>query len=325
MGGDYGPAEIVAGAVKAVREGDLEVLLVGDQETVLAQLATHQPGDLPITVVPSHGVIEETDHPLRAMRDKPEASMVVAARLVKEGRARAMVSMGSTGAIMAVATLSLGLLEGVERPALGGPLLGSLIPTVILDLGSNVDCRPSQLVGFGAIGAAFARSLQGIENPRVALLSVGTEDGKGNRQTREAFPLFQESGLNFVGNLEGGELFMDRADVVVCDGFVGNILMKFAEGLGMALAGKMSTLLGQSLPREAVPHVEQQLAAMTNVVERGGGGPLLGVDGVAIIGHGRARAASVASSISMAQRAVDLGVVEAMRSELATLRKVAKE
>jgi len=325
MGGDYAPAEPVAGAVQAAREEGVEVLLVGDHVAVEAELARHQTEGLPITQVPSVGVIEETDHPALALREKPRAAVVEVAKLVKAGRAQAMVTMGSTGAAMATATLALGLLEGVERPALGGPLLGQLSPAVLVDLGSNVDCRPSQLLGFAAIGAAFARSVQGVENPRVALLSVGTEEGKGNRQIREAFPVFQESGLNFVGNVEGTDFFLDKADVVVCDGFVGNILMKFAEGLGMTLARRLPGLLGEHLPPQAMRQAMEGLAALTNIAEVGGGGPLFGVDGVVIVGHGRARAASVAAAINLARQIVDLGMVEAMRRELAAIRQPVKE
>lgn len=325
MGGDHAPGEIVAGAVHVARQGDIQVLLVGDQVAVEAELARHDTVGLPITLIPSEGVIQETDHPTQAMREKPRASVVEAARLVKSGKAQAMVSMGSTGAVMATATLVLGLLDGVERPAIGGPLLGQLSQAVLVDLGSNVDCRPSQLLGFAAIGVAFARTVQRIGNPRVALLSVGAEEGKGNRQVREAYPLFLASGLNFVGNMEGVDFFQDKADVVVCDGFVGNVLMKFGEGLGMALAQRLSELLGQHLPPQAMRQVAEDLAALTNVAEVGGGGPLFGVDGVVVVGHGRSRAASVAGAIGLARRMVSSGIVEAMRRELAALRQPGKE
>lgn len=325
MGGDYAPAELVAGAVLAARQYDIEVLLVGDPPAVEGELSRHQTSGLAISLVPSQGIILETDHPVLAMRDKPRASVIEAAKLVKAGRAQAMVSLGSTGAAMAAATLVLGLLEGVERPAVGGPLLAPLSRIVLVDLGSNVDCRPSQLVGFAAIGAAFARSLQGIENPRVAILSVGAEPGKGNRLVKEAYPLLQASGLNFVGNVEGGDFFLDKADVAVCDGFVGNVLLKFAEGLGVALALQLPLLLGGYLSSDAMRKVTRDLAALTNAVELSGGGPLFGVDGVVVVGHGRSRANTVAEAINMAKHAVDVDLVEAMRRELAALRATEKE
>ncbi|MFH1141579.1 MAG: phosphate--acyl-ACP acyltransferase, partial [Chloroflexota bacterium] len=284
MGGDHAPGEGVAGAVQAARQQGVEVLLVGDYAVVEAELARHSTQGLRIAVVPSEGVIEETDHPLQAMREKPRASVVEATRLVKAGRAQAMVTMGSTGAAMASATLVLGLLEGLERPAVGGPLLGELSPAVLVDVGGNVDCRPSQLLGFAAIGIAFARSIQGVANPRVALLTMGAEEGKGNRQVREAYSLFNGSGLNFVGNIEGLDLFLNKADVVVCDGFVGNVLMKFAEGLGAAVARRIGQILAERLSPEALRKLTNEIAALTNTVELNGGGPLLGVDGIVVVG-----------------------------------------
>ncbi len=319
MGGDYAPEELVAGAVQAARQHGIAVLLVGDTTAVNAELSKHPTDGLPVTLVPSQGVILETDHPTLAMREKPRASVVEAAKLVRTGRAQAMVSLGSTGAAMATATLVLGLLDGVERPAVGGPFLAPLSNAVLVDLGSNVDCRPAQLLGFAAIGVAFARSIQGVDNPRVALLSVGAEEGKGNRQAKEAFPLFKASKLNFVGNIEGGDFFLNRADVVVCDGFVGNVLLKFAEGLGVAMSKQLPMLLGGYLSSEAMKKVARDLSALTNAVEAAGGGPLFGVNGVVIVGHGRSRAATVADAIRMAKRAVDVNLVEAMRRELAAL------
>ena len=321
MGGDNAPGDLVAGAVQAARQEGIEVLLVGDEVVVEAELALHQTDGLPITLVPSEGVILETEHPTQAMREKPRASVVEAARLVKSGRAQAMVSMGSTGATMASATLVLGLLEGLERPAIGGPLLGQLSSVVLVDMGSNMDSRPSQLLGFGAIGVAFTRSIQGVQNPRVALLSVGAEEGKGNRHVQEAYALFQDSGLNFVGNVEGGDLFLDKADVVVSDGFVGNVLMKFAEGLGTALAQRISSLLGEHISPEMMKQVTDDIAAMTKAVELRGGGPLYGVKGAVIVGHGRSQAAGVAEAINLAKLVVEVDLVEAMRRELAALRQ----
>jgi len=324
MGGDYAPQETVAGAVAAAREADVRVILVGNQEALERELARLQPGDLPVSVTPSEGVILETDHPIQGMRDKPRASVIEATKLVQSGQANAMVTMGSTGAAMAAATMSLGLLEGLDRPALGGPILMPLSATSLIDLGSNVDCRPGQMLGFAAIGVAFARKIQGIQEPRVALLSVGSEEGKGNRQVREAYPIFKESGLNFVGNVEGLDLFLDRADVVVCDGFVGNVLLKFAEGMGGAI--------GRWLPGALKAHLLPSVAGSLEGLLEGaidltgvGGGPLFGVKGVVVIGHGRARAAGVTDAISMAKRVWEADLVEAMQSELGSLRSLVKE
>ncbi|MBI2935513.1 MAG: phosphate acyltransferase PlsX, partial [Chloroflexi bacterium] len=318
---DFSPQETVAGAVQAVRSGGIEVLLVGDLDRVKAELSKHGTDALSLPVVPSEGVIEEGEPPALALRHKPKASIVVAGGLVKAGRAHAFVTMGSTGAAMAVGAVLLGTMEGLERPALGGPIVGLAPNTVILDLGSNIDCRPSQMAGFAAIGAAFARTFLGVQDPRIGLLSVGAEEGKGNRQTREAYELFKASGLPFVGNVEGHDLLTGKAEVVVCDGFTGNVLMKFAEGLGRVLAEHLKSRLSKELPGQKATEVGQEVYDLLNSVERVGGGPLFGVNGVAIVGHGRSRAPSVAQALLTAKRAVELGLVERMREDLNRLRQ----
>lgn len=318
MGGDYGPPETVAGAVQAVASGEVAVLLVGEPSLLEPELHRQGAHGLPIRVVPAQGVVQEGEPPAQALRQKPRASIAVCAGLVKEGKAQACVSMGSTGAAMAAATLALGLLEGVERPALGGPILGFAPKTLILDLGSHVDCRPSLLVTFGALGMAFARRFMGVENPRIALLSVGAEEGKGNRQVKEAYQLFKACGLPFIGNIEGHDLPLGKAEVVVCDGFVGNIVMKLAEGLGEALAN----WLRQRLPDRG--ELAQEIYAMLNVVEHHGGGPLFGVKGIAVVGHGRSRAPAIARAIHTAKRCIEVGLVAAMEQELARLPQIAR-
>ncbi|MBI4337895.1 MAG: phosphate acyltransferase PlsX [Chloroflexi bacterium] len=319
MGGDYGPQETVKGAIEAAKGGDVEVLLVGDPAALQAELEKHRVAALPVKVVPAEGVIQEGEHPVQALRQKPRASIVVAAGLVKQGAAQGFVTMGSTGAAMAAAALTFGLMEGIERPALGGPIIGLAPRTVIIDLGSSVDCRPSQLVSFAALGSAFAKTFLGVEQPRVALLSVGAEEGKGNRQAKETYELLKASGQNFVGNVEGHDLPLGRADVVVCDGFVGNILMKLTEGLGEGLAQHLRSRLG-GRPADAEA-VAQEVYDLLNAVERAGGGPLLGVKGVAVVGHGRSRAPAVASALHTAMLAVQLRFVEKMYQELAALRR----
>jgi len=317
MGGDNAPEEIVRGAVDAAAQGDVEVLLVGEPEAVKDSLPSSVPATL--QVVPSQGVITEDEHPLEALRSKPKASIMVAAGLVKEGKAHAYVTMGSTGAAMAAGMFALGNLEGIDRPALGGPFLGLAPKTTIVDLGTSLDNRPSQLLNYGVLGSIFAKVFLGIDNPRVALLSVGSEEGKGNRQVREAYPLFQQSGLNFIGNVEGVDVPLGKADVVVCDGFVGNILMKFAEGLGMAVVEYLKSRAPSGAEKMAGEFLGE-LANLTNYVEHRGGVPLLGLNGVAIVGHGRSKASSVTAAIDMACIALERGLVELMSRELAQLR-----
>jgi len=320
MGGDYAPHEIVQGAVQALDRGNVAIALVGDQGPVEAELARYNVAGKPIKVVPSVGKIGDDEHPVQAMRQKRQASIVVATQVLKSGAADALVSLGSTGASMACATMLLGLMEGLERPCIGGPFLGLAPRTVLVDLGSNVDCRPSLLLSFAALGSVFARKFLNIENPRIGLLSVGAEDAKGNRQVQESLRLFRESHLNFVGNVEGNDFFADRADVVVCDGFVGNILLKYTEGLGSALLPYLQKQLAHLLPPQVVQRIGNEVWQMTNL-PRTMGGPLFGVNGTVVVGHGSSKAAGVAGAIGTAMRCVEIGLVEGMRQELAALAK----
>ena len=310
MGGDDAPATPVAGAVLAAREGNVRVALVGDPEAVQRELAGADTDGLAIDVVASEGVVAEGEHPVLALRRNPKASIAVAVGLVKAGRADAAVSMGSTGATMAASVLALGLFPGLERPTLGGPFIALAPDTAIIDLGANLDCRPSQLLSFAAMGATLMRAYRGIENPRVALLSVGSEETKGNRQVRETHGLLRASGLNFVGNIEGHEIFEDKADVVVCDGFVGNVLLKFTEGLAGAAAAQLAGELGADSPAVArVKGIADQALQ--------GGGPLLGVNGIVIAGHGRTSAAGIAAGIGLARKTLEWDLVRVMRNDLA--------
>lgn len=311
MGGDFAPAVPVEGAVIAAREGGAAITLVGDEAAVTAELAKHNADGLPIGVAPSEGVVSEAEPPALALRSKPRASIAVAVGLVRAGQAQAAVSMGSTGATMAASALALGLFPGLERPTLGGPFIGLAPETTIIDLGANVDCKPSQLLSFGALGASFERFHRGKESPRIGLLSVGSEDGKGSRQVKEAFALFQSSGLNFVGNVEGHEIFEGKADVVVCDGFVGNVLLKYTEGLAAAAGRHLASRLGADNP------AAQAIAGLAAAAE-GGGGPLFGVNGVVIAGHGRSGASSIAASVALARLALDRNLVGTMRDDLAS-------
>ncbi|HIM17001.1 MAG TPA: phosphate--acyl-ACP acyltransferase, partial [Dehalococcoidia bacterium] len=217
---------------------------------------------------------------------------------------------------MAAAAVILGLAKGIERPALGGPVIGMAPRTVIVDLGTNVDCRPQQLVSFAVIGDVFAKHFWNIEKPRVALLSVGAESGKGNRQVRETSELLGKSGLNFVGNVEAHDLLTNSVEVAVCDGFVGNIVMKLTEGIGRATADLVRTRLDGKMAGEDVDSVADEIFELSNQVETRGGGPLFGVNGVSVVGHGAARAEAVKRAIGMAKLAVDTGFVSQMYQDL---------
>ena len=299
MGGDHGPEETVKGAVQALQRDDIEILLVGDSGQVQVQLDRYDLGGKSISVLPSLGVIGDDEHPLQAIRHKPEASILVATKLLKKGDADVLVSMGSTGASMASAVLVLGLMDGLDRPCLGGPFLGLAPRTVLVDMGSNVDCRPAMLLNFAALGVVFARKFLDIKDPKVGLLSVGAETAKGNRQVQECHQLLQESHLNFVGNVEGMDFFTQRADVIVCDGFVGNILMKFTEGLGSALFPFLEKRLSSLLAPQEIKTIANDLWQVTNL-PRTMGGPLFGVNGAVVLGHGSCKADGVAGAINTA-------------------------
>ena len=320
MGGDHGPVETVKGAVLAAKSVNVEIILVGDPDPVQQELANHDVSGLAISIVPSEDKIRDDEHPIGALRTKPNASVLVATRLIKSGDADVMVSMGSTGGSMASAVLTLGLMEGLERPCLGGPFLGLAPKTVLVDIGSNLDCRPGLLLSFASLGVTWARTYMGIENPRVALLSVGSEETKGNKQVQETYQLFKESHLNFVGNVEGMDFFTEKAEVIICDGFVGNILIKFTEGLGAAFAAYSKKRLAASVDQSELNQFASELVLLTNRT-RTNGGPLFGVKGPIILGHGSSKADEILAAVTTAARYVELGMVDIMREDLETMNR----
>src|SRR5438067_5727331 len=229
MGGDHAPEEIVKGAVLAANEYPVDVILVGQEERVLKELGGSVPAH--IEIVDAREVVEMEDNALAPIRKKRNSSVRVCANLVKEGRADAMVSAGHTGAAMTSAYMVLGTIEGVSRPALAAIVPNANDHTVLLDVGANVDSKPAYLREFAVMGHFYAQMLFGIEAPRVGLLSIGEEEGKGNELTKETFRVMKETGVNFIGNVEGRDIFNGNADVVVCDGFIGNVVLKVSESL----------------------------------------------------------------------------------------------
>ncbi len=318
MGGDHAPAEIVSGGVAAAREG-ATVFLVGVPERVQAELDKQDISGLAIQVVPSDDAIEETEQPALALRRKPKASVLVATGLVKEGMADAVVSMGSTGALMASAHFLLGTLENLDRPVLGGPALGYAPNTIWLDMGANVDARPAQFLDFAAIGVATARAYLQLENPSVALLNVGEESTKGSKQIKEAYTALQEhSGLNFIGNVEAHDAAQGKANVVLADGFVGNALLKYSEGLSQAIARDLGERLAPEIGPDKARDIAMSIFRKINLMETAGG-PILGVNGIVIVGHGRARASMVHGAIRTAELLKDHNLVAAIKDELSTI------
>lgn len=310
MGGDHGPATTIPAALDVVSNGDLAIALVGDPEAISDVLAEHSATNHPLLqVIPSDGVVEETDNPAMVFRSKPRASIFVCSGLVKMGKAHAFVSMGSTGASIAAATVTYGTMEGITRGCLGGAIIGFSPNTAIIDLGANIDVRPQQLADFGTLGSVMSRIIYSQENPRIALLNVGSEETKGNTLVKETAELLTRSNLNYVGMIEPYDLPYDKADVVICDGFVGNVVLKLTEGLGKAIADLVKDKGDGALADE--------IYSMTNQLATYGGGPLLGVNGIAIVGHGAAGSKGIATAIKTAKHVFDNDFVAAQQKELA--------
>lgn len=316
MGGDFAPGEIVKGSVQAARELGVDIILVGVKADIEAELAKIDTAKLPIRLVEASEIIKDGEEPAFAVIRKPNSSVALATKLVKNGEADAMISAGSTGASMVAALQYLGTLSGIERPMAGGAFLQLAPKTVTLDLGANVGCQPYHLVDFAVAGSVFARTFLGIDNPTVGLLNVGAEEGKGDELAKEAYPLLKKSGLNFIGNVEGMDIAGGKANVIVCDGFVGNILIKFCEGLGRIVSQWLTQELKDNLNPSDVEKVSSKLYGLMSPAEVMGGGPLWGVDGVVAVAHGSSRAPQIVGTIKQAKLAVESGFVDTLRTEL---------
>ncbi|MBE3585194.1 phosphate acyltransferase PlsX [Desulfofundulus thermocisternus] len=326
MGGDHAPGEIVRGAVEAAREYRQKIILVGDQEKIMLELGQSPPEQIEVFHAPE--VIAMGEHPAVAVRKKKQSSIVQAVRLVREGEAVAVVSAGSTGAAMAASLLGLGRIQGIDRPAIASILPRNGGATLLIDAGANVDCKPQHLLQFAIMGSLYAEKILGIPSPRVGLLNVGEEETKGNELTLAALPLLRQAeNINFTGNVEGRDIFAGTVDVVVCDGFVGNIVLKAGEGLAIALLkmikeevtrswlAKMGTALATSVFRcfeKRIDYAEY------------GGAPLLGVNGVSIICHGSSTARAIKNAIKRAREAVEAGLVDAIKSNVENTAEVQK-
>jgi len=324
MGGDYAPEEIVKGAVLAAEKNDVEISLVGPSDTVAGELAKYSTSYLPLHCVGADGFIGEGESPALAVRRRPNASIAVAVKMVKKGEADAVVGAGSTGAIVTSALRYLGMVEGIERPVVGGPIFGIAPNTILMDCGANVDAKPYHLLTFAVVGTIYAKKLLNIANPTVALLNIGAEENKGNELTRETYPLLQKSGLNFIGNVEGNEILSGRANVIVCDGFVGNILFKFGES-GVELVGNWLRGKLKSYPLVGLfKRPFKNLASLFGEPHGIGDGLIWGVDGIALKIHGASRAPDVAKKIAQAKLVVNMDVVGSLKAELATIRSQLK-
>jgi glycerol-3-phosphate acyltransferase PlsX len=321
MGGDNAPMMVVQGAVQAASELGIKVTLVGDKDLIADAIDAHVNRDL-VTVHHCEEVVLMHEPPLKAVRKKKDSSIRVAFDLVKREEADAVVSAGNSGATLAAGVLTLGRLEGVERPAIAGIFPGEKGNVVLIDMGANVDCRPNYLFQFGIMGHAFASSCLGMENPKIGLLSIGEEGSKGNEQVRQTHQLFNQSELNFQGNVEGRDLFSGEVQIIVCDGFVGNVALKLTEGMAEAVTNMLKIELNRSfLGRAAFFLGSRSIRTLKRKLdyEMYGGAPLLGINGVGIICHGGSSATAIRNAVVTAARYVKNRVLQKMAGELSAM------
>jgi glycerol-3-phosphate acyltransferase PlsX len=322
MGGDNAPEVVVQGAVQASHELNVNITLLGDSETISVELIGKPKRDNIIIHHCEEEVLME-EPPLRAVRNKKNSSIRVAFDLLKQGKVDAVVSAGNSGATMAAGIISLGKIKGVERPALACVIPGDEGEVIIIDVGGNVDCRPVHLLQFGIMADAFATSCMGLNKPKVGLLSIGREAGKGNEQVRLTYDLLKDSPLNFIGNIEGRDILSGRVQIIVCDGFIGNVVLKLSESLAESVAsrlkeGMLTSLGGKILSRMGWGFLEK-FEKSIDYAEYGGA-PILGIKGVGIVCHGRSSAKAIKNAIKMAVNFVENHVQEKLSAQIAELR-----
>lgn len=325
MGSDRAPKPEVEGAIQAARHYGVRVLLVGLQSQIRAELDRHPAASfLPIEVIPATEVITMEEKAAQAVRAKRDSSMRVGLRLVREGRAAGFVTAGNTGAAMATAKMVLGTLPGVDRPALAAVFPTALgTAAVLLDVGANVDCSPENLAQFAIMGEIYSRSIFGLRRPRVGLLSIGEEEGKGNELTRESFRILKTLPFNFIGNVEGRDLYNGQVDVIVADGFVGNVALKTSEGVATlvryvlkeSLRATITRQVGYLLSRSAFADFKRRLD-----YSEYGGAPLLGLKGICIIGHGSSNSNAIKNAIRVAAEYAERGINSKIEKELAVIQ-----
>ncbi len=321
MGGDRAPETIVEGAVLAARDLDVEVILVGDKTKIEAVLAHHATTGLPLSIVHASQKVEMEDSPSSVIRKKRSSSIWVATELVKKSEAVAVISAGNTGATMASSLFILGPLSGVERPA-----IATLLPTlkgqaVLIDVGANVDCKPQHLFQFAIMGDMYAEKILGIRDPKIGLLSIGEEDTKGNELTKEVFKMLKASSLGFIGNVEGRDVYSGETDVVVCDGFIGNVALKISEGLSDAIIKFLKReILDSFMGKLGYFFLKPSFARFKKKIDYAeyGGAPLLGVDGISIICHGNSSARAIKNAIRVARDFHKKGMNRHIKEQIGT-------
>ncbi|MDR0985221.1 MAG: phosphate acyltransferase PlsX [Endomicrobium sp.] len=300
MGGDFAPSSTVEGAVLVSKSSKHKILLVGQEKILYKELSKYDLSDLNIDIINANEVITMGEHPAQAVRKKTDSSLAVCAKLVRDGKANAFVSMGNSGAIMAVAIFYLKRIPGILRPS-----ISTIFPTVngncvMADIGANVDCKPEYLFQFAIMSNVFCKKVMKIKYPKIALISIGEEPTKGNNLSIKAFKLLNKSGINFIGNIEGKDVINGKADVVICDGFVGNVLLKFSEGIAETFIKLIKEkIIKQPLFWLAIPFLWFAIRTIKKKIDYSefGGAPLLGVNEVCIIGHGRSNGKAIKNAI----------------------------
>ncbi len=319
MGGDHAPGEIVKGAVEAVNEFSANIILVGKEDEIRRELSRYQYPAKQIQIVPASEVISTDEVPTTAIRRKKDASMVVGLRLVKEGEADAFVSAGSTGALLTGATMIIGRIKGIERPALGTMLPTTKGFTFLLDSGANVDCKPSYLVQFAKMASVYVEHVVGVKQPSVGLVNIGAEKEKGDSLSKETHELLEETeGIRFVGNVEAREIPFGGADIVVCDGFVGNVILKFAEGLSLALLGTVKEEITKGWYKLAAAALLKPFRQIKHRfdAEEVGGAPFLGLKALVVKAHGSSKAKGIKNAIKQCESFVENDIVIKIQEQL---------
>lgn len=315
MGSDKYPNPELEGAIMAARNFGIQVILTGDQAMLEPRLRELNKENLPITIEHAPDMVEMVDHAVESARQKPNNSMAVGLELVKQGKADAFVTAGNTGAAMFNALRKLGRIKGVQRPGLGGTIPTKTGHAILIDLGANVDCRPEYLLQFAIMGSIYAQKMLKVDKPRVGLVSNGEEPGKGNQLVKDTYTLLENSHLNFIGNVEGKEIFGGHTDVAVTDGFIGNVLLKsseavaklFTEMLKEELTASLRTKIGAALAMPAFKKLRKMLDPSET-----GAAPLLGINGLVFVGHGRSDAKAMMNALKVAKQAVEIDLMSAL-------------
>jgi glycerol-3-phosphate acyltransferase PlsX len=328
MGGDGAPHAVVRGVLEAVTDLKIPVLLVGPQKRLRRELGRFRTLPSGLELIDAPDVVGMHDPPVSVLRGKSRSSLNLCAELVHNGSARAMVTAGNTGAAWVAAKAALGMIDGVDRPALAAVVPKNVGHTLVLDVGANVECKPHQLVQFAVMGSLYATGVLGVKTPRVGLMSVGEEESKGGPRVRERNRLLKAAGINFVGNVEGGDVFSDRVDVIVCDGFTGNVILKVAEGFGEMVVGMLMDEARQSpMYGAGLLMAKGAFRNLRHKVDYSeyGGAPLLGVDGACLVGHGRSSAKAVRNAIRFAESYAASGVIQMIGDTISdVLRRTAE-